>query len=64
MKTARLFLHTKDVMILTGYAERTARNLVRTIKDAMGKTQKQQLLTIDEFCKYQMIDKQTVLDAL
>jgi hypothetical protein len=48
----QLIVHTKDVAIIKGIGEDTARKLIRTIKDCYGK-QKHQSLTIREFCEYE-----------
>ncbi len=48
----RLCIYPSDISILLGKSLATAQTLLRTIKDALGKT-KRQSVTIAEFCEYQ-----------
>ncbi|TYB76996.1 hypothetical protein [Bizionia myxarmorum] len=47
----QLCIYPKEVAIILGKSPTTAQTLVRTIKDALGKT-KHQALSIREFCVY------------
>ena len=48
----QLIVHTRDVAIIKGIGEDTARKLIKTIKDCYEK-EKHQSLTIREFCEYE-----------
>ncbi len=50
MKT--IVIHTKDVAIIKGISQDTARRLLLTIKDAFDK-KPHQSVTIREFCEYE-----------
>lgn len=61
---AGIFLGLKDLMILEGKDfKQSAWRRYQAIKDALGKP-KHAKLTIDEYCRYYCIDKETVLNAL
>lgn len=47
----RICIHTKEVQIITGKSERTARTVINDIKITYNK-QKHQEITIREFCDY------------
>ncbi len=48
----RVCIYPSDIAILLGKSLATAQILLRTIKDALGRT-KNQSVTIAEFCEYQ-----------
>lgn len=47
----QLCIYPKEVALILGKSQTTAQTLVRTIRDALGKT-KHQVLTIREFCDF------------
>ena len=47
----RIVIYPKEIQFITGKSERSARSLLRTIKDVYGKDT-HQLVTIREFCDY------------
>ncbi|WP_219909575.1 hypothetical protein [Flavobacterium magnum] len=49
--TSRLCIHTKDIVLLTGYSEGYCRRLIREIR-ARNSKQPHQPVTISEFCSY------------
>jgi hypothetical protein len=59
----RICIYTKDVQILTGKSERTARNLIATLK-AIHSKNKHQLVTIKEFCEYTGLEEMEVKKLL
>ena len=46
----RIILYTKDVINITGRADRFCRRMLAHVKDVLGKTKKQ-LVTVKEFCQ-------------
>lgn len=61
MKTLpnRIIIYTKDVINITGKKERTARNLLASIRKANGKD-RGDLVTIEEFCAFTGLKPETV----
>lgn len=56
----RLCVYPKDVQQVTGRSERYGRNLISRIKKKLLK-ESHQLVTIDEFCLYMGLEKESVL---
>jgi hypothetical protein len=61
--TGRLAIYTKDVMLITGRGDRTARKILSDIRTAFGKL-KHQFVSVDEFCMYTGMDEALVLQIL
>jgi ABC-type molybdate transport system ATPase subunit len=55
----RICIYTKDVQILTGKSERSARNIIATLKLIHSKD-RHQLVTIKEFCDYTGLEEMEV----
>jgi hypothetical protein len=55
----RLVIYPKDVVLITGEAERTARNTLQKIRKALNKT-KEMYVTIEEFCAYKGLNAEDV----
>jgi hypothetical protein len=48
-KVPRVVIHNADIVELTGYSLRTARNIMQAVRKATRKTKKWQLVTIRDF---------------
>lgn len=59
MKLKRAIIYPKDVQRITGKSERSARKLVRDIKDHLKKDE-HQFITINEFSEFTGIDHDTI----
>lgn len=59
MKLKRAIIYPKDVQRITGQSERSARKLVRDIKDHLKKDE-HQFITINEFSEFTGIDHNTI----
>ena len=59
----RVCIYPKDVQVVTGKSERWGREIIVRIKQHLSKP-KHQLVTIDEFCAYLGLEKETVLSKL
>lgn len=59
----RIYLTISDLQILTGTGHRNCYNVMRTIKDSLGK-QKHQHITLREYSDYEKIDYNELLLAL
>lgn len=59
----RLCIYPKDVMIITGRSDRYGRNLIKKIKEHFKK-QQHQVVSIDEFCHYMGLQRETVIRLL
>ena len=59
MKLKRAIIYPKDVQRITGKSERSARKLVRDIKDHLKKDE-HQFITINEFSEFTGIDHNTI----
>jgi len=59
----QLCIYPKEVAVITGKSASTAQNLVRTIKDSLGKA-KHQVLTIREFCDYMAMPYEDVFNEV
>jgi hypothetical protein len=59
----RMIIYVKDVMNLTGKGERTARNLLTSIRKHYGKG-KGGMVTVEEFCDYTGFDPDHVIKFL
>ena len=62
-KMTRVCIYPKDVQVVTGRSERWGREVIVKIKQQLSKP-KHQLVTIDEFCNYLGLEKETVLTKL
>ncbi|MCB9311117.1 MAG: hypothetical protein H6567_13765 [Lewinellaceae bacterium] len=58
-KRNRCVIYVKDIMIITGKSEKSARRYLKTILDKLGKS-KEQFVTVDEFCDYAGLEKAEV----
>jgi hypothetical protein len=47
----RIAIYPKDIMIITGKSERSAREILKKIKTHYRKD-KHQIVTVDEFCNF------------
>lgn len=59
----RLFLTTSDLQIITGTGYRNSYNIMRKLKDSLGKKDHQHV-TIKEYCEYEGISETEVLTTL
>ena len=59
----RCVIYPKDVALLMGNSDRSARKLITKIKRHLGKLPGQ-ILTIREFCRFTGISEQEVYDIL
>jgi len=59
----RVVIHPKDVENITGLKPRSARHLLQTLREMMGK-EKFQFVTIYEFCAFTGIDEETVRECM
>jgi hypothetical protein len=57
----RVAIYPKDIANITGRSDRTARKILQTIKKASGKN-KQQFVTIKEFCLFTGINNELIKD--
>lgn len=60
---ARMVIYTKDVMLLTGKSERTARKLLTRVRRHFAKDSRS-LVTVEEFCTFTGFDPDQVLQSL
>jgi hypothetical protein len=59
----RIVIYAKDIEIITGKKERTARTLLSNIRKYYRK-QKHQAVTIYEFCLYMDMSREEVMECL
>lgn len=59
----RICIYPKDIQIITGKSERWGRDLIKKIKEHLGK-QKHQVVTVEEFCQYIGLQLETVVKRL
>jgi hypothetical protein len=59
MNKTRICIYPKDIVRITGKSERYARKLIEKIKIHYIKSENQ-FVTIDEFCSYTGLPKETV----
>ena len=59
----RVCIYPKDVQIVTGKSERWGRDVIRKIKTKFRK-EDHQLVTIEEFCLYMGLQKESVTKTL
>jgi hypothetical protein len=55
----RICIYSKDVQNITGRKEKTARRLLQTIKQKLGKSN-DSFITIQEFCEHTGISQEEV----
>lgn len=63
METKPLAIYTKDVQRITGKSERTARYIMMTIRQRLGK-EKHHLVTVPEFCAHTGLPENEVFRRL
>ena len=63
METKPLAIYPKDVQRITGKSERTARYIMMTIRQRLGKD-KRHLITVPEFCAHTGLPESEVLRRL
>jgi hypothetical protein len=59
----RVVIYTRDVENITGLRDRTARQLMQKIRNALGKS-KDEFITIKEFSLFTGIDEDLIKDFL
>lgn len=59
----RIFVFTKDVMVITGCSESYSRKIIRNIKEEFGK-EKQDRVSYQELPAYLKIPTEDVINAL
>jgi hypothetical protein len=59
----RIVVYTKDVALITGKSERTARKLLTRVRQYYSKDQRS-LVTVEEFCAYTGFDPDRVMAAM
>lgn len=59
----RLCIYPADVHLITGKSMRQAQMLLRKIRRELHKL-KHQAISIDEFCEYMGLDRQSVIEKL
>jgi hypothetical protein len=59
----RIVIYAKDVMNITGHKERAARNLLAKIKREYKK-KKGEFISIEEFCNYTGLKRESVSEFL
>lgn len=59
----RLFITVSDLQIITGTSDRNCQKIMRTLKDSLNKKVYQHI-TIKEYCQYESIDINEVLEVL
>ena len=59
----RIVIYAKDIMNITGRKERTARKLLAKIKKKYKKG-KEEFISIDEFCEFTSLKKESVSEFL
>ena len=62
-RPVRLCIYPKDIQRITGKSERYSRNLIHTIKSALGK-EEHQVLTVQEFCTYMGLPFESVKEMI
>ena len=62
-RPVRLCIYPKDIQRITGKSERYSRNLIHTIKSALGK-EEHQVLTVQEFCTYMSLPFEAVKELI
>jgi hypothetical protein len=63
MEIKRIIIYPKDVECITGQSGRSARKMMATIREKLGK-EKHQLVSIREFCDYTGVPECEVLKHL
>jgi hypothetical protein len=61
--TNRMILYTKDIMMITGKSERTARRICTRIRQQNNKPLRS-MITVEEFCQYSGLTVEYVLAFL
>lgn len=60
----RLFLYRKDIENLHGVSEKTARQILKDIKEHFNLPQNKRGISVSLYCKYFKIDVELVLNNL
>jgi hypothetical protein len=60
---SRIVVYARDIQNITGRRERTARELLRRIREANGK-KRGQPVTVTEFCQFMGLNENEVLQFL
>ena len=63
MLTTRIVLYAKDIIIITGKSERTARRIIADIRAQYHKG-KGKLVSVDDFCRYTGLKEERVKEIL
>lgn len=63
MSTNRICIYPKDIQLVTGKSERTARRILSDIKMALGKGQNQ-FVSLNEFCEFTGLHESEVRNSL
>lgn len=63
MSTQRIVIYAKDVAILTGRTERTARRILAQVRKAYGKGSRD-FVTVSEFCLFAGFEEGEVMEVL
>lgn len=63
MLRQRIIIYSKDIQLLTGKSDRAARTLLQKIRIKIGK-EKNQAITIQEFCEYLGLNEEKVMQIL
>lgn len=63
IREKRICIYAKDIQILTGKSERYARKVISQVRQFYSKD-RNQLITIKEFCGFMNLDEQEVKDSL
>jgi len=59
----RVCIYPKDVQVITGKSDRYGRTIIKKIKEHLNK-QQHQVVTIDEFCQYMGLQKESILSKI
>ena len=59
----RRILYTKDIMLITGKSQRTARRICQRIRQQHGKPLRS-MITVEEFCQYSGLTMEYVMGFL
>ncbi|MCU7551608.1 hypothetical protein OCK74_20985 [Chitinophagaceae bacterium LB-8] len=63
MAKTRIILYTKDVIIITGKSDRTARRMIAAIRKKFHKD-KDALVSVDDFCSFTGLKEEQVREIL
>jgi ribosomal silencing factor RsfS len=63
MTTTRIVLYTKDIIIITGKSDRTARRMLAAIRKKCHKG-KNALVSVEDFCSYTGLKEEKIREML